>query len=82
MAPATMITVRGKNDNVLGEKDDVERQLESLVFGDDEAFHENIRRAQAGGENLAHDASFPGPVKIPGVTENDDLEELDDSDVR
>ena len=68
-----------KSQGVSQAKDDVEEQLEHLVFGDDAGFYESLRQGSPELESL-HRGIGSSSVEGP-VVEDEDLEDADDSRV-
>lgn len=85
MAPLTTTVARSDaayKSDVSMEKDETERELEKLVFGDDAGFHEGLK--------LHGQKSYPSagkskdliPQKSNKDSEEEDIEGVQDSDVR
>ena len=87
-----------QEDDIPREKDDTEKQLEKLIFGDDQGFHEALRdqhdrglelgefELQSSDEELAGERIGAGAIEKGGNKDSDDddraLEDVPDSDVR
>ncbi len=65
------------------EKDEVEEELEKLVFGDDEGFKRGLQLEGRNGEELSEDddAEGRGEIEGDGILESE-IEGIDDADVR
>ena len=76
----TQTVTADESGDILGDKDDTEIELERIIFGDEAGFHERVRyHGAASYERDVLDINRPGSSK---VVEENDLEGVDDSDVR
>ncbi len=65
------------------EKDEIEVELEKLVFGDDAGFHEDLKSYHAGVFTTEHEANAEDQQDTAQVSDEDQgLEDVDDADVR